>query len=233
MVRWSDEGMDRSSCQNRYINPFQEAENRQRHAACRSFLILFLIALYLYGIFWFSRKLFRKWHDWHWRQRLGFGAIALAVIASLSGAQNRGLFLGSVQSASTASRICYRVQSRKGLGVWAWRKRDRIRGLQTWRIERYVGHRLGKNLGAALGGENLGWLETPVDDRVKNGRKWHSYVDHPATGGAADIRSYLDQYGFGLPLENDRADAFNLVIRTPDPSTQGGRSHNGSRSQAW
>jgi hypothetical protein len=83
------------------------------------FLILFLIALYLYGIFWFSRKLFRKWHDWHWRQRLGFGAIALAVIASPYLALKTGDYfsaLSRVPQPLHASAIEYRVEKAWGFG---------------------------------------------------------------------------------------------------------------------
>jgi len=179
-------------------------------------LILCLIALYLYGIFWFPRKLFRKWGDWHWRQRLGFGAVAFAVIVSPYLAFKTADYFSALSRVPEPLRaifIEYRVEWSGGIGPGAnetgfvvYRLTD---ASAAWARDK------GAKLGAALGGDNSHWLETPVDDRIENGRAWHSYVDHPATADVADIRSYLDRYGFGLPLENGRADAFNLVIRTP------------------
>jgi hypothetical protein len=72
----------------------------------------------------------------------------------------------------------------------------------------------GAYLGRFLDEDGEPWSMTPVDD-VSEHDRWHSAYDHASRAPhSADVREYLDHYGFWIPLADAPAERFNRVIRS-------------------
>ena len=187
-------------------------------------LLTILIALFclagfvLLGMRWYFLTLNEGWNGWNWGKRLGFIAAGVAVIASPYVAFKTlelRFVLARVPDPLHVSWIEYRLEKSWGIGMPG----DNETGFVVYRLTRGSSRwarEQGPGLVAYLPGGSEAWKPTPIADWDDEGRRWHPYDDqYPTRRHRPDVREYLDRYGFGIPVEQSRADEFNRAIRAP------------------
>jgi len=179
--------------------------------------LLGILGLAIFGLVWFFRKLIGSWDEWSWGKRCAFVGTGVIVITSpylLFKVMELRFVLARVPEPLHISWIEYREEKAWGIGLPG----DNETGFVVYRLtDESAGwaRRRGDRLAELLPGGSQHWQLTPVADWADGGRNWHAYDESRSMRPhAADIREYLDKYGFGIPIEPTRAEQLNHAIRT-------------------
>lgn len=190
------------------------------------FAVLCLFGFALLGLAWFFRRLHDRWDEWSWSKRLGFFGAGVVVIASpflVFKVTELRFVLARVPEPLHVSWIEYRLEESWGIGLPG----DNETGFVIYRLTNRSAdwaRSKGPRLREFLSGGPDHWHPTPVDDGAADGR-WHPYDDDSKVPPhRANIREYLDKYGFSIPVEKDRAGEADWAIQRPGSFYSYGRS---------
>lgn len=165
---------------------------------------------------------------WVYRTRINAGEerrgerIAIALAGALAMSSPYLLFkagevyfaLSRLPQPLQISWIEYRLEQGWGLGLPG----DNETGFVIYRMtsgSAEWARSQGQNLGAMLPGGSAVWHLTPVDESGAD-NPWHQYDSASSPRShAANLKEYLDKYGFPIPVEDGRDIEFNDAIQNP------------------
>ena len=148
--------------------------------------------------------------------------IAIALVGTLAISSPYLLFkagelhfaLSRVPQPLDVSWIEYRLEHSWGFGLPGDNETGFIIYRMTGGSARWARNQ-GQNLGALLPGGAAVWHMTPVDESGDHDR-WHTYDSASTTSDqAANLKGYLDTYGYSIPIEKGPDIEFNDAIQNP------------------
>lgn len=182
--------------------------------------ILLLLAIPVLGLYLLYRWLRTRWvkaGDERRGERIAIvlaGALAISSPYLLFKAYELHFVLSRVPEPLRVSWIEYRLEQSWGIGMPGDNETGFVVYRMTGRSAEWARSQ-GQNLGASLPGGSTSWHQTPVDESGTHNR-WHHYDSASAPRRhAANLKEYLDKYGFSIPLENGRDIEINDAIQHP------------------
>jgi hypothetical protein len=182
--------------------------------------LLLLLALPVVGLYLLYRWLYARWVDAGGERRgkrvaiILAGALAISSPYLLFKAYELHVVLSRVPEPLHVSWIEYRLEKSWGIGMPG----DNETGFVVYRMTGKSAdwaRSQGQHLGAMLPGGSMDWHPTPVDESGAHNR-WHEYGSAPTLHShKANLREYLDKYGFSIPLERGRDAEVNYSIQHP------------------
>jgi hypothetical protein len=184
------------------------------------FGILCFLGLSFLALVWFFRRLRDKWDEVgpgaHGKRvaivLMGIAAIASPYVAFKT--WELSFVLARVPDPLHVWWIEYRLEESWGIGLPG----DNETGFVVYRLtpgSAQWARSKGTRLGEFLPGGSESWHLTPVDENDPYDR-WHRYdQDSDVRPHGANIREYLGQYGFSIPLEKESDTDANRAIRNP------------------
>ena len=184
------------------------------------FFFLLVLATPVLGLYFVCRWLRTRWVNAGGEQRgeriaiVLAGALAICSPYLLFKAYELHFVLSRVPEPLRVFWIEYRLEQSWGIGLPGDKETGFVVYIMTDRSAEWARNQ-GQNLGASLPGGSTSWHQTPVDESGTHNR-WHHYDSASASRRhAANLKEYLDKYGFSIPLGNGRDIEINDAIQHP------------------